>query len=336
VRSWRSTSNHLEAVAALHTDTILPLDELGVVEAKEAAAAVYALTSGVGKGRANREGYARRSLTWRVIVLSSGEIRLTDKLVEDRRRPHVGQQVRLVDIPADAGTGFGVFDNAGSYGSSQILADNIKAAAKSHYGIAGPEFVRKLIADNDLGKIKQMIESFRKNSPKDVDGQVLRVIDRFGLVAAAGELAIQFGVVPWTPGAAIKAAKDCFDAWFNDRGGAGSGEDITAVSQVRLFIERHGEARFELAGAASNILPVRDRAGWRRGDGDAREWLILPETWKEICVGLNPRAVAKALAARGMLKPDSDGSYSRPERIQGDQKPIRVYVMTMKIMTEGE
>jgi len=112
---------------------------------------------------------------------------------------------------------------------------------------------------------------------------------------------------------------------------------MTAISQVRLFIERHGEARFELVGAASTISPIRDRAGWRRGDGDAREWLVLPETWKtEVCAGLNPTAVAKALSGRGMLRPDSDGSYSRPERIQGGQKPIRVYVVTMKILTEGQ
>ena len=90
VRSWRSTANHLEAIAALHTDTILPLDELGVVDAKEAAPVVYSLTGGVGKGRANRDGCARRSLTWRVIILSTGEIRLADKLIEERRKPRVG------------------------------------------------------------------------------------------------------------------------------------------------------------------------------------------------------------------------------------------------------
>ena len=336
VRSWRSTANHLEAVAALHTDTILPLDELGVVEAKEAAATVYSLTSGVGKGRANREGYARRSLTWRVIVLSSGEIRLTDKLVEDRRRPHVGQQVRLVDIPADAGAGFGVFDSGGEDGDSQTLADQIKTAAQTYFGTAGPEFVRKLIAEGDPGKINQMIKLFRRNAPKDPDGQVLRVVDRFGLVAAAGELTIQFGIVPWAPGAAIKAARVCLDAWFNDRGGACAGEEMAAISQVRLFIEKHGEARFDKVNTTDNI-PIRDRAGWRRGDGDAQEWLILPETWKtDICAGLNPTAVAKALAARGMLKPDSKGGYSRPERIAGNQKPIRVYVVTMAILTEAE
>ena len=337
VCSWRSTANHLEAVAALHTDTILPLDELGVVEAKEAAAAVYSLTSGVGKGRANRDGRARRSLFWCVIVLSTGEIRLTDKLVEDRRKAHIGQQVRLVDIPADAGRGFGVFDRQGDDGGSQILADKITEAAQTYYGTAGPEFVRKLIADGDLGKIQQMIELFRRNAPKDPDGQVLRVVDRFGLVAAAGELAIQFDIVPWNDGAAIEAAKECFDAWFAGRGGAGAGEDMAAISQVRLFIEKHGEARFEPIGASNGPLPIRDRAGWRRGDGDAREWLILPETWKtEVCASLNPTAVAKALAARGMLKPDSESGYSRPERIAGNQKPVRVYVITMAIMTEVE
>jgi uncharacterized protein (DUF927 family) len=191
------------------------------------------------------------------------------------------------------------------------------------------------VVDGDADKIKQMVQLFRRNAPKDPDGQVLRVADRFGLVAAAGELAIQFGIVPWNSGGAIQAAKACFDAWFADRGGAGAGEEMAAISQVRLFIEKHGEARFEPVGAASNILPIRDRAGWRRGDGDAREWLVLRETWRaEVCAGLNSTAVAKALAGRGMLKPGSDGSNSRPERIQGGQKPIRVYVVTMKIMTE--
>ena len=111
---------------------------------------------------------------------------------------------------------------------------------------------------------------------------------------------------------------------------------MAALSQVRLFIEKHGDARFEKVGA-TDAIPIRDRAGWRRNDGDDREWLIPPEIWRtEVCAGLNPTAVAKALAERGILRPDSDGSYSRPERIQRGQKPTRVYVMTMKIMTEEQ
>ena len=217
--------------------------------------------------------------------------------------------------------------------SAQILADKIKVAAQTHHGTAGPEFVRNLIADNGLDKIKQKIESFQKNAPKDADGQVLRVLERFGLVAAAGELAIQFNVVPWQKGTAIGAAKVCFDAWFADRGGAGAGEDMAAIAQVRHFIEKHGEARFESLNTYNGV-PIRDRAGWRRGEGDARQWLILPETWRtEVCVGLNPTEVAKVLAKRGMLIPDdAGGKYSRNERIKEGQKPRRVYMVTMAII----
>jgi putative DNA primase/helicase len=332
IRLWRATANSLEAVAAIHTDTMLALDELSVVEAKEAAASVYSLASGAGKGRSNRDGSARRSLIWRIVILSTGEVRLTDKLIEDKRKPRVGQQVRLVDIPADAGQRFGVFDSVGAEGSSQALADKIKEAAQTYYGSAGPEFVRKLIADTDYNKIKQMVEAFRDHAPEGADSQVLRVLDRFGLVAAAGELAIQFGIVPWETAAAIKAAKDCFDAWFEDRGGADAGEDMAAVAAVRFFIERHGEARFEPAAGIGDGLPIRDRAGWRRGEGDAREWLIPPEVWKqEVCAGHNATAVAKALAERGMLKQDTEGRHSRSERVREGEK-MRVYVVTSKIL----
>jgi uncharacterized protein (DUF927 family) len=337
ILGWRATTNHLEASAALHTDVTLPLDELGAGEAHDVARAVYSIIAGVGKGRANREGYARRSAVWRTIILSTGEMRLPDKLIEDKRKPRVGQQVRLVDIPADAGRGFGVFDSAGGEISAQILADKIRAEAQTHYGTAGPDFVRKLIEENNIDGVKAMGESFRNNAPEGADPQVLRVLDRFGLVAAAGELAIAFGIVPWATGAAIEAANVCFNAWFDGRGGAGAGEDMAAIAQVRLFIEKHGEARFEPLHPGDDVPPVRDRAGWRRGEGDARQWLILPETWRtEVCAGLNPTEVAKTLAKRGMLVQDASGKYSRSERIREGQKSKRVYIVTSSIIAEED
>ena len=72
----------------------------------------------------------------------------------------------------------------------------------------------------------------------DADGQVLRVVDRFALVAAAGELACDLEIVPWQKGDALKAAHRCFADWFDSRGGAEAGEVQAAISQVRLFIEK--------------------------------------------------------------------------------------------------
>jgi len=41
---------------------------------------------------------------------------------------------------------------------------------------------------------------------------VKRAASEFALVAMAGELAIEYGIVPWPKGDAIKAAAEMFDA----------------------------------------------------------------------------------------------------------------------------
>ena len=97
------------------------------------------------------------------MVLSTGELRLTDKLEENRQRARAGQQVRLVDIPADAGRGFGAFDNGGADANAKMLADQIKIAAQTSYGTAGPEFVRRLIVDGidkNPDDIRAMMDAF--------------------------------------------------------------------------------------------------------------------------------------------------------------------------------
>lgn len=46
IRTWRATANGLEGAAASATDTALILDELGQVESRDAAAALYSLSNG--------------------------------------------------------------------------------------------------------------------------------------------------------------------------------------------------------------------------------------------------------------------------------------------------
>ena len=68
MRSWRATANGLEGAAVLATDTLLVLDELGVIDSRELNAAVYQLAIGHGKGRARRDGSMRTPASWRVMV----------------------------------------------------------------------------------------------------------------------------------------------------------------------------------------------------------------------------------------------------------------------------
>lgn len=163
------------------------------------------------------------------------------------------------------------------------------------------------------------------------DSQVQRAADRFGLIAAAGELARELGVLPWAEGQAYRAAAVCFRAWLDDRGGAVAAEVEEAIARVRRFIEAHGQSRFEEAGGESSAhRPIISRAGWRQGTGEQEEWWVLPEIWKtEICAGLHPTQTARILADRRMLVRGTDG-FTSVKKVAG--RPTRVYVLTWKIL----
>jgi hypothetical protein len=76
---------------------LLCLDEIGEVNARDVGGVVYMFGNGVGKGRARRDGSARRAAQFRLLFLSSGEKRLAEKMAEDGEPAQAGQEVRFVD-----------------------------------------------------------------------------------------------------------------------------------------------------------------------------------------------------------------------------------------------
>jgi putative DNA primase/helicase len=206
LRQWRATANGLEGIAALHSDTLLCLDELSEVSPREAGNIAYMLANGQGKGRARRDGSARPAFVWRVVFLSSGELTLADKVREDdRQRATAGQQVRVLDIRADAEVGFGLFETIHGASNPQEFADRLRAATQNCYGTAARAFLFEIVKQPSgvADAIRKYRDDFiEQHCPPGVDGQVRRAATRFGLAAAAGELAIAFGITGWPEGAA--------------------------------------------------------------------------------------------------------------------------------------
>jgi uncharacterized protein (DUF927 family) len=342
VRSWRTTDNALEAVAAAHCDLLLCLDEMSEAAPKAVAACAYALGNGIGKARAARDGSARRVAEWRVLFLSTGEEGLADRLAEARggpRRVRAGQEVRVLDLPADTGR-YGLFEELHGFADARALADALTSASGRLYGTAGLAWLQILAGDpaGMAAAAREVIEAFAADHvPDDASGQVLRAARRFALVAAAGELATGAGILPWPAGEAERAAAACFSVWLEARqGGGGHAEDAAAVTAVRDFLERHGDARFAtLSGEAEPDRPILNRAGWRRRAADGTWlYLILPGVWRsEVCAGLDPQQAARALMARGFLEPGDGGRATQKPRIPGIG-PTRVYVVSARIMAE--
>lgn len=331
-REWRQTANSLEGTAVLHNDSTMILDEIVQVEAAQASEAVYMLANGNGKGRANRNGDARTVVNWRLQLLSAGEITLTQHLEQAGKRIRAGQLVRLADIPADAGAGFGVFENLHGAEKSASFSERLKLLCAQHYGTPWRPWLDYLTARLGNGMdahIRDGVEAFKRDFvPSNADGQVSRVAARFGLTAIAGELATMAGLTGWPKGEARRAALVCFRDWMALRGGTENGEHIALLAQVRAFFEAHGGSRF-IQSHVKNPPPVNNRAGFTRlNASNETEYLVLTQAFKsELCKGYDHRSAIKWLIAAGWLKPAGAGRSAHCIRIPAFGTVARVYVL---------
>lgn len=335
VRPWRATASGLEGVALLHNDMTLFLDELAECDPRQAAEAVYMLANGRGKARAAATGAARPSARWRCLFVSTGETSLEAQAATVGRRIAAGQEVRLADVEADAGAGMGAFEQLHGQPSPAAFALAVRDAAAQHYGAAGVAWLRWLVANRTTaaGDGGGLVARFVADVvPFGASGQVVRVARRFGLVAAAGELATQAGLTDWPPGEAMHSAQACFAAWLANFG-AGDREELAMLNQVRSFFEAHGASRFEDIGS-DHGQRVPNRAGFYRqpeGAGSVRTYMVLPGVFRnEVCAGLDFKTAVRALVARGWLEPGHDRN-SQPLSAPGMGKKSRFYVLTERL-----
>lgn len=311
ILTWRGTDNGFETQAALHSDTLLCLDELSQAPSKVLYEASYMLGNGQGKQRATRTGAARDVRFWRTMILSTGEVGIAAKLAEEKRATRAGQVVRILDIPADAGADMGIFEELNGVGSSRELADTLRKVTALYYGTAGPAFVNSIIPKlNDLlPTARKMLDTLINQlcSPAD-DGQVKRAAARFALCQTAGLLASISGVLPLSTDDITQGIKKCFDAWIAERGTTGALEDAQIVERTKQFLELHGPSRFD--DSSTCTIQTHNRAGFmRKTDGKITYYIFVNIFKSEICQGIQAKKAAQALLKAGLLIPES------PERL---------------------
>lgn len=358
LQRWRTTDNALEVIAAQHCDSLLVLDELAQVDPKTAGECAYMLANESSKARATRNGAPRPRLSWRLLFLSAGELGLADHMAEGMKRARTGQEVRMADIPADAGAGCGMLENLhGMDGGGSAFSRHIVEQARRCYGGPGRSWLQWLTENAhtlkaDLRQRMQAIEA--RMIPEAGGGQVQRVGLRFALVGAAGEMATAAGLTGWELGESERAATTCFNAWLASRGGTGDGETAAMLRQVRAFLEAHGEGRFTWWHRAGDDHAAKtlNRAGFRRlvsedgkpiksdaehqreygermastmAESVSTEYFIHAEVFKaEVCRGFDAGAVARVLLDRGCLVGEEKGRYDCKPRLPG-VGPSRCY-----------
>jgi putative DNA primase/helicase len=351
-RNWRMTDNALETVAAQHSDALLLLDEIAQVDPKVVGDTVYMLANETGKGRATQTAGTRKVAVWRLLFLSDGEVSLANHMEQAGKGTKAGHDVRMAHIPANAGKGLGLYDTVHGFASGAALSDHLVKMAQQSFGTAGMAFIEYAVQNAEMlsdaldENVGQLVQDM---CPPHSHGQVSRVAARFALVGVAGELATCAGITGWETGEATAAARTCFAAWLDGRGGAGNVEHNSILRQVSGFFQAHGEARFVWWHRATDDHKPNtiNRAGFKRlltregmaiksnsdhhkayGDvphpSDAEEteteYFVLPETFhNEICKGFDPKVVTRLLVERGLLETEtgSKAGATRKERLPG-------------------
>ena len=148
-----------------------------------------------------------------------------------------------------------------------------------------------------------------------------RVARKFGLIAAAGELAIKLDVLPWSKGEALEAAVYAFELWLSRRGTSGSLDLKQALECIQGLFEKSSEARFDVVIAPGDIAeaprqPAPNRLGWTKGKGNARRWYMLPGTFqKEVCAGFDEPTLISVLVKKGVLEELDPERGGRPKKV---------------------
>lgn len=323
---WNATNTALELTCQQAHDGTLMLDEFPAQPSPAIIEALYMIGNGTGRGRGNRKLMREVTLRWRTVLLSTSEKPIAQILAAARIQMPEGIGVRLIDIPARSWE-FNLFKTLHEHGSGHAFAEALQAGAREHHGHVLPAFVQRIVAQHRLVEetLPPMIERLRTamlaaiGLPANAkEGPVMRVLTSLALVAAAGEIGIRLGVLPWRKGMAADALIEIAAIWHRAYAARPPSTAEAMAHRLARYLLRN---RHRLCPPGAE--PDPDAIGWC----DAR-WIYLGiEAFRtEIAEGMPANLAVKLLGDAGLLVPGGEQrsfQYRLPRHIDPDR--ARVY-----------
>lgn len=319
IKQWRATGNAQEGVAEKHNDSLLILDEIGQANDKDIQQTVYMLGNEKGKSRMTADATLKKTKSWRLLCLSSGEIGISEKIESAGERVHGGVLVRCVDIEAQSSKGLGIFEDLRGFSNGNEFSTAIAEYTSKYYGTAAKYFVdglKDLDEDTVRNIFTESLQRIKKylNLENSKEGAILRVLNTFALVNTARILASSdyIGVLPHNCTAIdediCNIIRRCLPNIYNQEN-----EESEMLEDFKDQLKTN-EFHFMLADLVNDISVEKIRKirtqqeeprtqifGYRIKDADV--YYILPSIFKkEFCKGRNERTLKRILLKRNMLK----------------------------------
>jgi hypothetical protein len=209
LQSWNHTLNNAERLAAGYHSTFLPMDETRTADQSQAAKTpailqlVMRLAGGQVKGRLTDD---RAPLRFETPLLSLSNESLDQMAQTGRAEIDDAHRGRLIDVPLASGV-VGAFESLHGFENHAAFSAELKNIARNHHGKAAREFLRLFAADlrEDEPSTVAWLHAFREWHLTRVRRRVVsanrdleRIHQKFATICAAGALAIDYRILPWS------------------------------------------------------------------------------------------------------------------------------------------
>lgn len=186
VANWNTTQTAAEIRAAALTDLPQFYDEIGSADPTTIERLVYMIVNGGGRSRGQRDLTTREPMSWRTVLISTGERELADHATA------TGAQVRVIHMHVN---GIGELDARG--------VDALRESCSEHAGQFGRTWVESLVTftEADRANLRADHREFTKQLRELADnplqarlagyfatlGQVEVLLSDYGIGSATGE-----------------------------------------------------------------------------------------------------------------------------------------------------
>lgn len=324
--SWNGTPLGLALMSESANDRMLYLDEIGAGNARSIGPAIYQMLNGISKVQGARDGGTVASRSWVLSMVSTGEVAMSQYLAEGGMTPRGGQEVRLLDVPADAGV-HRAFDCLHDFATAGEFSDALTAATREHYGALGRAFVEWLLPRHADARawIGRERERMAAMVPDGAAPPVRRATRKFAMLAAAAVMASHSGLTGWTEDEARAAVSEIWQRWLQVFG-TEDRDDARLIDRVEGMIEQHEHSRFVRLPLTEEIPVVHNSLGYIRVDADGRITVFVPPTTfkAEFIVGFDLKHACHVLHKAGiLLRPKGRNAWTR----NGGRGVGQVYVL---------
>jgi hypothetical protein len=211
----------LEEVAQGHNDHLLILDdtekhtgiEMKLVSALKCVNQIVPQGKSKDIAKSARDKYP--ALSWSCLAISSSPIPIDELAAKLEWTRSAGEKLRLIDIPVPPPEKAGIFDRlSGSRREKIKEADNlikkIAAGMANNYGHLILAWVKYLLEENRAGRVQELTDRFVQKVAPGGLGHETRLAEKFGIVYAAGRMAVDAGLLPWDKSLPWKAVNRCY------------------------------------------------------------------------------------------------------------------------------